>query len=163
LLEYGSSKAVLRECVDKGTADKYCFFGVHLNGFLPQILRREGSRVYYEYLNGRDCVREDADRVALQIGRISGFVRRIPPFGCNFEPDKEFQRASDYLEGHIGWDMSWARKMYSKLRARIEPIFGTDLNDIIPSNFRLVGERVYLIDVHGINSGLVVEELQKQC
>jgi hypothetical protein len=158
LVEHMGNKYVLRTCKDEQRAEYYVNICSSLGnkGFLPQLMFRQGNNILFEYLEGRDCVGEDAINVAYEIGRIYGLITQLPKeLGKSFDIDKKFSKALKYLVDNQTIDKNRAKGFeirYHELRKKVEPKISMDLTDPTPANFRLSNGNVYLADIHAIRS-----------
>ncbi len=154
LLEYKGKKYVLRKFEDEKTAGYYFELCKKLqgHGFLPKIYFKEGKNIVFEYIEGRDCSKKDALKVAFQVGKICALTNKATS-DKDYNLDERFISYIKDLENNSLIDKSGysiALKMYHDLKKKINPKMVIDANDVYPENFRLRDGKVYLVDIEAI-------------
>ena len=78
LLTYRDKKYILRKFSSKKDADYYLSICKRLlkHNFLPKLHYQKGKSCLFEYIEGRDCNKLDASRIARQVGRICGVINK---------------------------------------------------------------------------------------
>ena len=154
LLEYEGKKYVLRKFEDEKVAEYYFELCKKLEGqgFLPHIYYKEGKNIIFEYIEGRDCNKKDAVKVAFQVGKICSLINKIDS-DENYSLDERFVsylkdlKDNNFIDSN---ESSIAIKIYHDLKKKINPKIVMDANDVYPENFRLRGGAVYLVDIEAI-------------
>jgi hypothetical protein len=157
LVKYKNQKYALRRCKNQSFADYYSKIHRKLkkHGFLPKLLYSEDIDLVFEYIEGRDCVKADADSVAYRVGKICGLTNQIRKDEV-YDLDSKFFKAAKYLIDKKVIE----KEKYSKLKNRYYELrpkkltFKTDIRDINPDNFRLKGDKIYLVDLEAIETNL---------
>jgi len=156
LVKKGNEKYVLRICRDMETANLYEALSKKFEkyGFLPKLLKRQGKKLLYEYIPGRDLRKSDALKLAYQVGKIAGRISETPFSGQEkIDFDERFYKELDYLIRKSIIDKQKAvhiKEKYKELRETINPKNCLEIVDPCPDNFRLSKGKVYLVDIHAI-------------
>lgn len=154
LLTYENKKYILRKFSSKKDADHYLSICKKLlkHHFLPKYYHQKGKDVLFEYIEGRDCNKKDASKVAGQVGEICGFVNKLNN-KIQYNADKRF---FSYIEDLKKANMinkekaSKIKSLYISLKKKVKPKIKLDANDVYPENFRLNKGKVYLVDIEAI-------------
>lgn len=154
LLTHDNKKYILRKFSTKKEADYYIKICKKLSkhGFLPKIYYQKGRRALFEYIEGRDCNKEDAARVAGQVGRICGQINKLNN-EVKYDSDKRFYSYVATLKREKlidGKKELSVKNMYFSLKKKLRPKIALDANDVYPENFRLRKGKVYLVDIEAI-------------
>ena len=154
LLQHQENNYVLRIFKNKDTADYYVAICKKLftYNFLPSIYGQHGKKVLFEYIKGRDCKKQDASRVALQVGRICAFINKLKNKNP-YNADKRFFSYITTLKNKkvIATEKALdIKKLYLSLKKKVRPKITLDANDVYPGNFRLRKGKVYLVDIEAI-------------
>jgi hypothetical protein len=160
LVKKGKEKYVLSICKKTQAADFYEALSKRLEkyGFLPKLLKRQGKRLLYEYIPGRDVRRTDALKVAYPIGQIAARISATR-FPCEEEIEfhDSFYQKLNYLVKKKLIDKQTAAQIqerYENLRRHVTLETKLELVDPCEDNFRLYKGKVYLVDIHAIKFDL---------
>jgi|SRR3989344_2342992 len=154
LLRHQNNKYVLRIFKNKATASYYITICKKLlkYNFLPYIYCQHGKKVLFEYIEGRDCNKQDASSVAAQVGRICAWINKLKNTSP-YDADKRFFSYITTLKIKKLVDIEKAsdiKKLYLSLKKKVRPKITLDANDVYPENFRLRNGKVYLVDIEAI-------------
>jgi hypothetical protein len=156
LLEHNCEKYVLRKCPNLKTADKYLriYSSLKKYEFLPKLLWRDRTKIIFEYIGGRDCKKDDALKVAFDIGKMAGIINNLGnPRKINYDIDEKFLSKLYLLEKKEVLLSEVVRKIedeYQSLKKKAKPKLCIDINDITFSNFRIFNGKTYLVDIEAI-------------
>ena len=158
LLEYDGKKYLLRICQSKATA-KYHeknYRRLEKYGFLPKLLYSEENKLIFEYIHGRDCKRNDAIKVAYEIGKIAGTINKIKLDKNEIEDfnKKFYKKLRGLLRAKkIDKDLfNQIKKKYSSLTKKVNPKIALEATDIGANNFRIHKGKVFLVDIEMLRS-----------
>ena len=79
LVNHNKKKFVLREYENEKAADYYVMVHKKLQqyGFFPNLYYKEKNKILFEYIDGRDCKKSDALKVAYQVGKICATINKL--------------------------------------------------------------------------------------
>jgi len=154
LLTFEGKKFVLRKCPNKKRADELVFISKKLKKYdiLPKLYYQDGRSLIFEYIEGRDCKRTDALKVAKQVGRICALANTLQT-EKQFNLDKRISKYLNTLKKNTTFsdeEINTMESLYFDLKKKIKFKIVLDANDIYPENFRLRKGKVYLVDVDAI-------------
>lgn len=158
LIECDNQKYVLRKCPDEKITDYYVNIYKKLKkyDFLPKLYHREGKNLIFEYIEGRDCTKEDADKVSYEVGKICAIINKMKPLE-HYDMDKKFYDSLKIILKHDIINLEEYNKIgrtYKKLVTEIKPKTMIDANDVYPENFRLRNGKIYFVDIEAIKPRL---------
>lgn len=122
------------------------------DGFFPQLLSREGNNLFFAYVGGRECRKEDAQDVALSVGRICGIINSSD-ISCSTPPEPDFRFCLGRIVQNGLIKESEGRKItynYYRLKNALQPRLCLDAHDVYPLNFKVDGDKVYFVDTDAI-------------
>lgn len=165
IINYKNKKYVLRKCKDIDKAKEYENYLKHFEKYniLPRFLYRDKNNLVLEFIEGRDCTKEDADSVAEQVGEIAGIINS-KKIKTNLDFHQKFNLALNKIrENSVISDNEFnlIKKRYNELLKKIKPLTGLDAADIVPANFRLNNGKVYLVDLGMLGDNIICRGLAK--
>ncbi len=164
LVKYRNKKYILRKCDNKNEADFYIKIYKKLKryGFLPKILGKNKENILFEFIEGRNCRKNDSPEVIYQVGKICAYINKIG--FRKFDIDKKaFYNLGTLLDKRIidKEKFKEIREFYNRLKAKIKPKAAVDPNDVYPENFRIRSGKVYFIDIEAIKPRLKGQGIAK--
>ncbi len=93
--------------------------------------------------------KEDALRVAQQVGRICGLINKLKN-EVYYDADSRFFSYIETIKRKKlidGEKASNIKNLYISLKKKVRPKIKLDTNDVYPENFRLRKRKVYLVDI----------------
>jgi len=160
LLKHNGKGYVLRICKDKKTAIMYSknLKKYEKERFLPKLIEISGKKILLEYIEGRDCKKKDALRVAYQVGKIIGTINRTKGKNLKIKDiDQKFRNSLTKIKNNKVINTKTSKEIlqrYYELRKNIKIQISLDCDDIVPSNFRISKGKVYLVDIEMIKENI---------
>ncbi|MFW6283475.1 MAG: hypothetical protein ACOC1P_05490, partial [Minisyncoccales bacterium] len=163
IINYKNKKYVLRKCKDIDKAKEYENYPKYFEKYniLPRFLYRDKNNLVLEFIEGRDCTKQDADSVAEQVGEIAGIINS-KKIKTNLDFNKKFISAlSELKEKKVisNKEFNLIKKRYNELLKKINPLTGLDAADIVPANFRLNNGKVFLVDLGMLGDNIICRGL----
>ncbi len=154
LVRYGRNKFVLRIYKTNKEADYYSLIHKRLSRykFLPKLCYKEKNRLLFEYIQGRDCKKSDALKVAYQVGRICAAINQLKISDIYGQKIYSFKHAINIINRHRFFsedDIIRLRKRYLELKSKANLKMAIDFDDVYAENFRIRKGKVYLVDIEG--------------
>ncbi|MDP3882283.1 MAG: hypothetical protein Q8Q31_05390 [Nanoarchaeota archaeon] len=159
LVRYCGKKFVLRIYEDRKTADYYVKVHKKLSkhGFLPALYYQEKNKILVEYIEGRNCKKSDALKVAAQIGKICALINQLR-IKENRQKEKEISHLLHRIESNgliTDKESDYLENKYNLLKIKVKPKLAIDFDDVYPENFRLRRGKVYLVDLEGFETKIM--------
>lgn len=153
LVEYGRDKFVLRvyETIKEADYNSLIHSKLKKYGFLPKLFYQEKNKLLFEYIEGRDCKKSDALKVAEQVGKICARINQLKIKGSKYA-EKNIVSCLQLLKDYRFINekqKEFLEKKYFELKKKSKPKISMDFDDIYPENFRLRDGKVYLVDFEG--------------
>jgi len=155
LVNHNKKKFVLREYENEKAADYYVMVHKKLQqyGFFPNLYYKEKNKILFEYIDGRDCKKSDALKVAYQVGKICATInklklRSVDKDSKNVNYALELFRKNNFLNEE---DIRALEVRYETMRNKLKPKLTVEFDDVYAENFRLRKGKVYLVDIEDID------------
>lgn len=187
LYEYNSCVRVVRECKSIYRAKQYENITKRLScyGILPRLFKRQGRKLFYEYIPGRNLKVNESSKVFHKLGAICAHVNSVTrPY--NKTMNHCFNKQLRQLESGSYNQFTRAELKHKSLcrpnerldKRRIKPLLSAvdkktiirinnylanktrattalDMRDMSPSNFRIHRNKIYIVDIGGISNRLL--------
>jgi len=155
LIKHKGRKFVLRIYETEKEANYYDLIYKKLEKYniFPKLYYKEKNKLLFEYIEGRDCKKSDALKVAFQVGRICALINglNIKKRLFKLKPLRHainiFRKNKSFKE----YQLNQIERRYDRLKNNSHQPIALDFDDVYPQNFRLRKGKIYLVDIEDIN------------
>jgi len=155
-LIHNNNKYILRKCGSQKTRDKYLetYKKFQKFDFLPRLLYIHGNNLLFEYIQGRDLLKTDAELTASKIGMITAITNSFQG-DIDININNKFYKAINYLFNQKiinDNQKNKAVKIFENNKPKKIEII-TEIKDLAHHNFR-IGREIFLVDIDAIQPHL---------